>query len=178
MIKAARGFTLIELVTGIVVLAIALTLLSTLLFPQARNTVDAIYQIRAVELGNAMLNEIVSKRFDENSDPNGGTPRCGEVSAPSCTAPASLGPDGESRDEFDDVDDYDGLNQIGANIETALGDDLGTIYNGFTVQVSVYYDGNLDSVDDAAVASAKLIRVTVITPDGVDVVFSAYRGNY
>lgn len=173
----ARGFTLIELVTGIVVLAISLTLITTLLFPQARNSVQAVYQVRAVELGQSLLNEILSKRFDEASNPNGGTPRCSEQ-ATSCTAPPSLGPEELTRAEFDDVDDYNGLTQAGATIESATGSSLGSLYNGFSLTVTVFYDANQDGIDDSASGLYKRIAVTVTTPDGTTVPFVAYRGNY
>lgn len=173
----SRGFTLIELVTGIVVLAISLTLLSTLLFPQAQNSVQAVYQVRAVELGQSLLNEILSKRFDENSSPNGGTPRCGEQTT-TCTAALSLGPEELTRAEFDDVDDYNGLTQAGATIESATGSSLGSLYNGFSLTATVFYDTDRDGIDDGAVGLYKRISVTVTTPDGAAVPVVAYRGNY
>jgi len=172
----SKGFTLIELVTGIVVLAISLTLLSTLLFPQARNSVDAIQQVRATELGNALMSEILARRFDEQSSANSNQ-RCGEGDP--CTAPANLGPDGgETRADYDDVDDYDGLAQTGTDFATGQGNSIGDLYNGFALEVSVHYDENRDGVNDGAVGDAKLIRIVVTTPSGTAIPFASYRGNY
>ena len=55
----ASGFTLIELVIGIVVFSIALVLFTSLMVPQAIRSVDPIFQVRASELGQSLMNEII-----------------------------------------------------------------------------------------------------------------------
>src|SRR5690554_7972709 len=112
------GFTLIEIVVGIVTLGIALALLTVLLFPQAKRSAEPLLQMRAAELGIALMNEITSKSFDENSDHSGGAVRCNETGAPTCSV--TLGPEGETRDNYNDVDDYHGL----SNMTNSLGDNL------------------------------------------------------
>ncbi|MFT6209390.1 MAG: MSHA pilin protein MshD, partial [Colwellia sp.] len=83
-VNKPRGFTLIELVVGIVVFSIALMLFTSLIVPQAVRSVDPIFQVRATELAQSLINEIVSKPFDENSNRTGGTARCNEdLSVPS-----------------------------------------------------------------------------------------------
>ena len=138
-LKPHKGFTLIELVIGMLVFAIAMTFFISLIVPQATRSIDPIFQVRATELGQSLLNEISGKSFDENSSRNT-SQRCGDVSAPTCTLPSALGPDGEARGAYNDVD--------------------------------------LNGRDDGVVGVAKLITVTITTPNNEDLVFSTYRYNY
>ena len=178
-----QGFTLIELVVGIVVFAVALTLFSSLLVPQAIKSVDPIYQVRATELAQSLINEISGKSFDENSSRSGGQIRCNEVGAPACTASANLGLDGaETRAEFNDVDDYNNLAEADTAILNSLGENItiGTIglYQGFQANVSVMYDDDVDGIDDGSIGNRKLIIVSITTPNDEVMVFSTYRNNY
>jgi MSHA pilin protein MshD len=126
-----RGFTLIELIVGIVLLAVALTGILGLLINQAPQAVDPVQQVRAAQLAQRLSGEILQKSFDEQSDHNGGRYRCGETlngqfygdcscpvgqactqrpPAPAITGwqPSVYGPDGGERapHTFNDVDDY------------------------------------------------------------------------
>ena len=74
------GFTLIEGIITIVILGIAMVTLTSFLFPQVERSAAPYYQARAAAIGNAFLNEILSRNFDENSDPFGDSVvRCGET---------------------------------------------------------------------------------------------------
>ncbi len=173
-----NGFTLIELIIGIVALAISLTLLSTLIFPQAKRSTEPLFQMRAVELGNTLLNEIMARDFDEQSNRTGGLERCGETSAPACTAPGSLGSDGgESRDRFDDVDDYHNLHISTPNVEDALGEDLTDRYVGYSYTITVCYSDS-QGVCAANITDFKRITVTITMPDSTTAAFSSIRGNF
>ena len=190
---AQRGFTLIELIIGMVVFAVALTLVTTLIFPQAGRSVDPIMQVRATELAATLLREIAAKSYDENGI---GSIRCNDDlnddgdfddnGESSCTAAGNLGPDaGESRDatasNFDDVDDYHGLTQSAGQIRNSLGEVLQVagqnLYQGFSYTVGVVYDGNTDGVADND-QRTKLISIKVTTPGQETLVFSTYRSNY
>lgn len=186
--QGSRGFTLIELVIGIVVFAIAISLFLSLIVPQARRSVDPILQVRASELAQSLMSEIASKSFDENSSRNGGTNRCNENANP-CTESSALGFDGsETRNVYNDVDDYSGLNQNGAGIQNSFGTSItlngADLYLGFSASVTVFYDDNMDGIDDAIVGgtayigNTKLIQITVSTPTGENLIFSSYRSNY
>jgi MSHA pilin protein MshD len=172
--KIARGFTLIETIVGIVVLSLSFAVLSTLLYPLAHQSAEQVHQIRAAELGQSMINEILGKAFDDNSDMSGGYLRCSEASAPACSEHDDFD-DGESRENYDDVDDYNGLtaleNSEGATLEG---------YTGFSLLVTVVYDGDFNGVDDESNANpvAKLITVMITTPQDFDFVFSVYRTNF
>ncbi len=51
-----RGFTLIELIVGIVVLSISFSLLTTLILPLSEKSAEQLHQVRAAELGQSMMN--------------------------------------------------------------------------------------------------------------------------
>jgi MSHA pilin protein MshD len=175
----ASGFTLIELVIGIVVFSIALTLFTSLIVPQAIRSVDPIFQVRAAELGQSLINEITSKSFDEKSDRTGGATICDAT----CIGSINLGPDsGESRANFDDVDDYNGLNVSDGNIKNSLNETTilngSNLYQGFRLKVSVVYDAAMDGTADTVVGNTKLVTVTVTTPNDEDIIFSSFRSNY
>lgn len=191
--RLPRGFTLIELIIGIVVFSIIMMVVIGLIAPQSKFSVEPIWQIRASELAQSLMSEISSRSFDENSDRTGSGDRCNE--AVSCTTSNNLGPDGsESRSNFDDIDDYDGLNQSGAAILSARGTQIvnngESLYKGFTAQVQVYYDDNEDGVNDddldqngvndtgTLIGNVKRVTITVITPGGEPIVFSSYRWNF
>lgn len=191
------GFTLVELIIGIIVFGIAMTFVTSLVVPLASRSADPIMQVRASELASSFLDEISAKAFDENST---SSVRCNDdlnndgdlqdMSEVACTVSGNLGPDtGESRlvglSNFDDVDDYHGLHQgVGATdpvIRNSLGEPLSiggeNVYNGFSVAISVVYDGNYDGAADNN-QTAKRITVVVTTPFQESLVFSTYRSNY
>lgn len=183
-----KGVTLIELVIVIVILAIALYGVTTSLSGALSRSSDVIPQTRALALAQSYLDEILSKRFDEHSVPRG-IPPC----RTNCTDAVDLGLDGgeTTRDEFDDVDDYDGLDE-GFEQATPLQDAEGNTrsgYDEFRVRVSVRYlelggggaeeDLATEPNDLTDAQDAKLITVTVShasEPDGWK--FSAYKANF
>jgi MSHA pilin protein MshD len=194
-----NGFTLIELVVGIVIFAIAMVFVVSFLLPQVKQGIDPIWQSRAASLGQSLSNEILAKPFDQNSNQVGGLERCNESVPPAalvpCTTSALLGPDaGENRGSFNDVDDYHGFNVSGSNILNSLGLTTSVnginIYAGFSAEVSVFYDQNLDSVNDddigqdgtldtgILIANKKLITVVIVTPGGDRIALSSVKGNY
>jgi len=175
------GFTLIEIIVGIVVLSITYAVLSNFIYPLASQSAAQVHQIRAAELGQSMVNEILGKAFDENSDMSGGEDRCGEISADLCTTSVNLGADGsEERDDYNDVDDYDSID-FEDEMLNSQGGSLSDIYTGFTMNVTVIYDSDYSGAYDAGVddeKTAKLITITVRSPQDDDYIFSVYRVNF
>lgn len=198
-----RGFTLIEFIVGIVLLAVALTGILGLLVNQAPKAVDPVQQVRAAQLAQRILSEVLQKSFDERSDHNGGRFRCGEtagtpaVTYPACTDSASYGPDsGETRPyQFNDVDDY----QTSAICAKGLAScDGGWVpANYFSAQSGTNLDGNeyrqfgirirvsgADLTKDPLPAcsgtcsTGKRIELWVRLPDRSELAFALYRGNY
>ena len=108
---AQAGMTMIELVVTIVILAIALLGITFAIQGGVSRSADTTLQVRTVALAQAYLDEILGKRFDENTRVRG-VPPC-RASAPvgrQCSA--VLEPEaGEIRSRYDDVDDYNGLDE-------------------------------------------------------------------
>jgi MSHA pilin protein MshD len=190
LVNKPKGFTLIELVIGMVVFSIALVLFTSLIVPQAIRSVDPIFQVRATELGQSLINEIVSKSFDEASDRVGGSVLCSSTVAPLCTASNNFGAEegAANRENFDDVDDYNNLSESDGNIKNTLNESvtLGgvNLYQGFSAAVVVIYDDNMDGIDDAIsggggyIGRTKLVTVTITTPNNEEIIFSTFRNNY
>jgi len=108
----ARGFTLIELVMAIVILAAALSGVLLVINQNTAKSGDPVITTQAQAVAQSYLEEIMLQAY---SDPDGSDA-------------------GESRATYDDVDDYDGLTDNGARDQfgsaiTSLAD--------YTVSVSV-----------------------------------------
>lgn len=187
------GFTLVELVIGVVVLAIAMMVMNTMLISQSKDALEPVYRLRASQLGQSILQSILSRAYDQNSDHNGGRYRCGEVwgddglwfdganwqlSSPaverSCSAVygRDSGEDADKQQNFNDVDDF--ITGGFVNVVTygdLLGNNLPTQYNNYAVQIAV-------SADNSSGILMKRIDVTIKTPSDEEIVFSALKGNY
>lgn len=144
-----NGFTLIELVVSIVIIGIAV---SAVLLPMNLTTArsaDPMIQHQAVAIAEAYMEEIILRPF---ADPDG--------------------TDGETdRNLFDDVDDYDGLN------DASTGDQSGTVIAGlesYTVTVDVVGT----ALNGISSANSKKVTVTVSHPSGINMTLSSYRTSY
>lgn len=181
--RASFGFTLIEIIVGLVISSIAISLVATVIFPLFARSVEPVFQIRAAELAQSILDDALSRRYDE-ATPLGGFPACSALSIPACSSVADLGIDaGESdRGDFDDVDDFNHFCASDNAIQDAFGVDLTAAdgFANFTFRVCVAYDGNYNGVvNEADEINAKLITVTVTPPvQATAIEISAYRGNY
>lgn len=169
-----RGFTLVELVLTMVIISIAvLGVMSSLSFAVSHQS-DGLWQAKAVALAHSYFEEIDARRYDENT-PNGGVPPC-SVATVACSSAVNFD-DGEARAAFDDVDDYDGLN------DSPPLDPLGATrpgYERYRVEIDVAYVDAAQVIalglDEAS--DAKLITVTVTPPNGAALTFAQLRGNY
>jgi MSHA pilin protein MshD len=144
-----RGFTLIDLILVIIIVAIAIPPMLALFIQMVSGSTFGVTVSRANALASTLREEIQSKKWDESAPP------------PSLI----LGPEtGESRAIFDDVDDFDGLD------ESPPRDSQGAILAGFTgfrQQVSVCYVTNTDF--DTCIGGPtmyKQVTVTVTGPEG------------
>lgn len=191
-IKRCNGFTLIELVVGIVVMSVALVMIASVIMPQLKRGIDPVWQVRSVTLAQSLLNEISAKAFDENAISSAGRIACN--SDLDCSTAANLGSElDEDRSLFDDIDDYNNLTLFGADIINAndevLSNDITQLFSGFSAQVQVFYDDNADGINDAdpdndgvidtpnLVGNQKIISITIVTPDGENLSFASYRTN-
>ncbi|WP_224797809.1 type IV pilus modification PilV family protein [Idiomarina abyssalis] len=170
--KQEQGFTLIELIAGIVVIAIVTLVVTTGLGQLFRQSVDPWQQVRATEVGQSLMNEVMARRFDENSNVGNQYLRCSEDGAKDCTTPAPCPTDGSTpnaeeaqRKQFDDVDDYNGLRLTGAELSGSSSNH----YNGFEARVCV---------SEKAANELKRITVAITTPQDETLEFSAIKGNW
>ncbi|OZG70848.1 MSHA biogenesis protein MshD [Hahella sp. CCB-MM4] len=157
-----NGITLIELVISIVVLGIALTAIVSAISTSVSRSSNILLQDRMIELSQAYMDEIVGKRFDEDT-PIGGYPP-----VTNCTINTEEG----DRGSFDDVDDYDGLDEAPTSQTTANFAN----YTDYRVTVSVVCAGT--DMGLSADKWAKRVQVAITAPNGQVMVFTAYKGNY
>lgn len=192
-----QGLTLIELVVTIVILAIALVIITQMMNRGLSRSSDTLIELRTATLAKAYIDEILGKRFDENSA-NNGVPPCRAPDGPGgvpanreCTVFGSFGSDGgETRSRFDDVDDYTNINEgEGPGVLNPLQDAEGntrTGYDGFQVVIDVRYidiadeelglgqNNELDDEYDAKVITVTVSHALLPTP----YVYSAYKSNF
>ena len=173
---AIAGFTLIELVMTILILG-SVSLILIPFFNSITHSSDPIIRQRAVALGQAMMDEISGKRWDENTPVGGGPIVSGESTVGTSrggTALAGTDPvtaiatEEGIRADYDDVDDYNDLKELTGTFYDQLG---GTFtYTGYSRTVSVDYIASdsspIDKNTPAAAGStdSKRIVVTVTTP--------------
>lgn len=193
MIRREKGLSLIELVVTISILAVSLTGITFMIQGGMSRSADTLLEVRSVALAQAYLDEILSKRFDEESQANG-IPPCRSLGGgpKPCTDEGSFGSDGETRAIYDDVDDYHGLAE-GDGEAFGLRDAQGMArsgYDNFHVAITVRYinlagqDG--EEEDGLAQGSelnnqfdAKLITVSVShRTQSQALQFSAYKSNF
>ena len=145
--QSQRGVSLIELLVSIVIVAIATSGVLGVLSMTSAASADPMLQHQAAAVAEAYLEEVLLKPFD---DPDGA--------------------DGEAaRVDFDDIDDYDGLNDNGAH------DQFDNAIAGLDA-----YDISVDVTGSAALApvpATDALRIDVTVSRGVAISFtlSGYR---
>lgn len=166
-----QGFTLIEIVLTIVILGAVAGILVPF-FSAIVHSPDPEMRERAISLGQAMMDEIMAKRWDENTPMGGGPLNTAESTrgTTSATLVASLGVDaGENRTTLDDVDDYNGINEAN-NFTDQNG--AAFVLTGYSRQVAVrYIASNTNPIDQNTPAAAgttdtKLVVVRITSPLG------------
>ncbi|MFT3928991.1 MAG: prepilin-type N-terminal cleavage/methylation domain-containing protein [Spongiibacteraceae bacterium] len=175
LVKNSRGFTLVEIIVSIVAFGVLMALITGIFAPQVVRGTDPLFSMRAAELGQSYLEEMLGKRYAESS-PQGNSLRCNASGQPAC---GSLGPDaGETtHTTFDDFDDYNGFTD--GSPTTAPTNQNGTArqnYVGFMVTASVVYAGTEIGLPNST--DAKRVDVTITDPRGAQTVFSAYKTNF
>lgn len=167
------GFTLVETVIAISIVSIALLAISQSLAFGLQHSSDGISQARSLYLAQSYFEEIGAKRYSETT-PLGGVPAC----SPATTACGGIGPEaGETRPDFDDIDDFDGLvDSPPRNAE----DNPRAGYESYRVDISVRYltasEVTSLGIDDTTDAKRVLVRVTPPARDPED--FVALHGNF
>ncbi|MBI2802817.1 MAG: prepilin-type N-terminal cleavage/methylation domain-containing protein [Gammaproteobacteria bacterium] len=175
MIRRSRqaGVTLIELVTSMVILAVALGGILLTLNGAIRRSADPLVQEQASALAQAYLEEVTSKPF---CDPDFSTSCPTACTTSPCGACAgAIGPP-ESRATYDDVCDYAGLTNVGARDQ--FNNPIAAL-NNYTVGVVV--SGSGETLNGLSSNSGQIVRVSVTVAHpalSAPVVVAAYRANY
>jgi MSHA pilin protein MshD len=145
------GTTLVELIVSIVIISVALSGVLIVIVRNTSASADPMIWHQATAIAEAYLEEILTKEFTDPTLPEGG----------------------ESRATFDDVFDYNGLN------DSPPRDQNGTAIAalaGYTVNVEVISE----PLGTPAILAANVWRVTVTVtpPTGGAISISGYRTNY
>lgn len=194
--NSLRGFSLIETVIFILVVSIGLAGIVSLFVQNTKSSAAPFVRERTAAIANAYMDEIMGKRFDENTPVGGGCVETGSNScsnycaalsdvdcvqskcrlqaANSCVARANVGgiaTEEGSRNAYDDVDDYAGL----VEVPTGLGGAVGG-YTGFTAQVSISQPGSSWHGIDAR--DLRHIQVDITSPMNETISLEGYRVNF
>ncbi len=116
------GVSMIELIVFIVVVSIALLALLGAYQRATSVNVDPLIRVRALELAQSKLDEILALKYDEQT-PTGGVPACGS------TGIGAVGCNNNPDSNMNDVDDFNGFSD--------------TPYAGYTRQVTVTANSNI-----------------------------------
>ncbi len=113
-VKRARhaGFTLLEIITTVIVIAVAAPALMSVFSSTIQTSADPMFQHQALSIAEAYMEEILLKDF-------------------------AIGPE-TTRASFDDVRDYNGLIDVGARDQA---NNLIAGLNDYTISVTVANDG-------------------------------------
>ncbi len=151
--RKQSGVTLVETIFFIIIVSIALAALVRVYTNAIVNSVDPIARTRAIALAQAQMDEILARKFDENT-PTGGVPACDSTDGVAC-----LGIVGDG--DYDDVGDYDGfVNNSDPN---------------HTLTVSVVAAGGEIGLPGS---QARRVTVTATVPGGSSLTISAYKTNF
>lgn len=149
--KRAHGFSFVELVISIVVIAIAVTGVLLVFTQTVASSADPMVRQQALAIAEAYLEEVISKHYD---DPDGA---------------ADMG----GRAGWDDIGDYHGLSD--SPPELGDGTSLSEL-SGYTVNVSV---GPPVSIGPGGnVATARQVTVTVDYDSQTIITLSGFRTDY
>ena len=147
--QRSRGFTLVEMVVFIVVLAVGITGALSAIVQSARHAADPLIYLRAAELGQSYLDEIAAVPYEAD------------------TSIADPCPAGE-RGDWMELDCYAGLDEQPP--QNAMGTEL-TNYANYRVAVAVAPE------DPWGGATGRWVTVTVHPPGSSAIEFDLFRGD-
>lgn len=144
-LRLQRGVTLIELVVSITIIAIAVTIVMGTLVASTKSSAEMMNRKQAALIANSYLQEALSQAFAVGL--------------------------GNTRANFDDVLDYNGLTNVGAKDrrDVSVPGLAGYIINIKAKGTALATVNALNSI---------LVTVTVTDPDGYTYLISGYRTNH
>ncbi len=150
--RRQSGVTLLELVIFIVVVSIAMSSLMMVFNRNVVRSVDPVVRVQALEKAQALLAEIMARKFDQNT-PTGGIPACDTTAGTAC---AGIVPD----NRYDDVGDYHGYSRS---------------FTHYTLNVAVVEAGVELGLPQR---QARRVTVSVLMPGDKTLVLSSYKVNF
>jgi len=165
------GFTLIEIVVGIVVLAVSLTIVTSIFLPQANKMTSPMYQIKASALGKSIMNQVLIRYYDELNISSGSFSPC-------TTCTVSFGVESEDPDlpnTFNDVDDYNEYCNSNPRDTLELFTDE---YPGYGINICVENAADQFGETGTLTSVAKQITMTILMPNNEEITFTSFKGNY
>ena len=155
-----HGFTLIEIIVTIVVLAIASTSLLSVFTSTVRTSADPMIQQQAISIAEAYMEEIMLKSFSD--------PRKDDVPPVNETGGSEAG---ETRVNFNDVQDYNDL--LDTKVRDQNNNEISSLED-YTVVVTVA-EKKLNDIDKN---NSLFINITVTHSAISPIAISGYRTNY
>lgn len=144
--RRLRALTLLEGLIASVILAMVVVAVSQAVLAAQMQTADGVHRARAIELAEAMMDEIVRLPYD---DPNGASnpgPESGEL----------------ARTGWDNLDDYHGLTESAGTVKDSAGLAYGSTYADFSRSVTVVADS--ENVPEFG-GTISGVRITVTVTD-------------
>ena len=163
-----RGFTLIELIIFIVVVAAGLAGILSVMNTVVKSSADPMIRKQTIAIAESLLEEILLKNYCDPDPAGAPAPTCGAHVVKAGACPRAL---------FDNVDDYIGYATTGGIVDMTC---AGTGLTNYQIaSVSVCLESACPAPVNAALSavSAKRITVTVNGPQG-DISLTGYRSNY
>jgi len=156
--RPSSGFTLLEVLITIVVLSIAATAIMGVFINLGKSSADPMIQQQATSIAEAYMEEILSKSFADPVVAETGGPEAGEV-----------------RSTYNDIQDYDGLTDVGARNQNNQPIDGLSAYS-----VSVIVTGRTltGSATTTPATDSMRIDISVSHPAISPVTLSGFRTNY
>jgi len=182
--RSTVGMSLIEVVVFIIVVGVGFTGLAVLYNQTTRSSVDPLVRKQVLAIAISLLEEIQLRGFTfcDPDDANVYTAATATVGAGGCATKAEAPPFGPdttpvnetSRDKYDNVNDYHGLQML-----SAITDITGATVPGLSgYQVSGVTVATAGTAFSLAAEEALYITVTVTGPADVSVTLQGYRFRY
>ena len=155
--KKNKGFTLFEIIMTIMVGSVIIPPIILMIVTALKGPIIMSGIIKGNSLASDLMEEILSKSFDENSN------NTGPIADGLKTLPANHGPEAsETRASFDDVDDYNGYSESPPTTQQGV---VITDFSDFTRSAQIIYVQGGSSEDYntelGSVSNFKKIIVTV-----------------
>ena len=167
-----RGLTLIELIIFIVVISVGLVGILTVMNVTSRSSADPVIRKQALAVAEAMMEEILSKDFQNDpTGDNGTTPALGCTPSTATLCRQNVVGD---RQNYNDVDDYNNWDQNGVFQVDGTAAPIGGNYR---VRVDVTTPFTLSDTAGTNGVDGKQVTVTV-TSGPETIILNSFRANF